>query len=378
LGPLNGLKIVEFAGIGPGPFASMLLADLGAQVIRLDRKEPSQLGLRRSSEFDFGLRNRKAVRIDLKDPRGVELAARIVDGADALIEGFRPGVMERLGLGPQVCLERNPRLVYGRITGWGQAGPLASAAGHDLNYIAITGALHAIGRAGGPPVFPINLLGDYAGGSLYLVMGLLSALLEAKASGRGQVVDAAIVDGVASLSTHMHGMLRTGIMSHERGTNIIDSGSHFYDVYECADGKWITFASVEPKFYDIMLRLLDIELDTRQLDVAGWAQAKVRIAQRIKTRTRDEWTSLFEGTDACFAPVLDLDEATQHPHLKSRETYLEVDGEVQPAPAPRFSRSQPAPPVRGETADSPQAVLAALRGWLPDKEAEAAVGAGVV
>jgi len=378
LGPLHNLKIVEFAGIGPGPFASMLLADLGAQVIRLDRKEPSQLGLRRSSEFDYGLRNRKSVRIDLKDPRGVELAARIVDGADALIEGFRPGVMERLGLGPQACLERNPRLVYGRMTGWGQTGPLASAAGHDLNYIAITGALHAIGRAGSPPVFPINLLGDYAGGSLYLVMGLLSALLEAKTSGRGQVVDAAIVDGVASLSTHMYGMLRSGIMSHERGTNIIDSGSHFYDVYECADGKWITFASIEPKFYDIMMRLLDIELDTQQLDAEGWAQAKVRMAQRIRTRTRDEWTSLFEGTDACFAPVLDLDEATQHPHLKSRGTYLEVNGEVQPGPAPRFSRSQPTPPVAGETADTPQSVLAALRGWLPVKEAEAAVSAGVV
>ena len=377
MGPLAGLKIVEFAGIGPGPFAAMLLADLGAQVLRVDRKEPAGLGLRRPPQFDYAMRNRKTIRIDLKDPRGAALGARIVDGADALIEGFRPGVMERLGLGPDECQRRNPKLVYGRMTGWGQAGPLAHASGHDLNYIALTGALHATGRAGGPPAFPLNILGDYAGGSLYLVVGMLSALLEARASGLGQVVDAAIVDGVASLSTQFYGMLRAGLLNHERGTNHIDSGSHYYDVYECADGKWISIAPVEPKFYDELLRLLDVRIDTPQLDRAGWAQAKVRIAQRIRTRTRDEWTALLEGTDTCFAPVLDFDEATRHPHMKARETYVEVAGELQPAPAPRFSRSTPPTPAAGETADTPDAVLAALRGWLPAAEAEAAVRAGI-
>ena len=377
MGPLAGLKIVEFAGIGPGPFAAMLLADLGAEVIRLDRKEPAALGLRRPPQFDYALRNRKSIRLDLKNPQGAALAARIVDGADALLEGFRPGVMERLGLGPDECLRRNPKLVYGRITGWGQSGPLATAVGHDLNYIALTGALDAIGRAGEPPSIPLNLLGDYAGGSLYLVIGMLSALLEARTSGQGQVVDAAIVDGVAALSTQLYGMLRAGLLNHERGTNHIDSGAHYYDVYECADGKWISLAPVEPKFYETMLRLLDLRIDTPQLDREGWPQAKVRIAQRIRTRTRDEWTAVLEGTDACFAPVLDFDEAPRHPHLKSRGTYVEVAGELQPVAAPRFGRSQPAAPVAGETAETPEAVLAALRGWIPEAEAQAAVRAGV-
>lgn len=378
MGPLAGLKIVEFAGIGPGPFAAMLLADLGAEVIRVDRWQPAGLGLRRPPRFDYAMRNRRTIRVDLKDPRAAALAARIVDGADALIEGFRPGVMERLGLGPEECLRRNRKLVYGRITGWGQTGPLASAVGHDLNYLALTGALHTTGRAGGPPVFPLNLLGDYAGGSLYLVVGMLSALLEARRSGQGQVVDAAIVDGVAALSTQLYGMLRAGLLNHERGTNHIDSGSHYYDVYQCADGKWISLAPVEPKFYAEMLRLLDIRIDTPQLDRAGWAQAKVRIAERIRTRTRDEWAALLEGTDACFAPVLDLDEATRHPHMKARETYVDVGGELQPAPAPRFSRTKPPPPVEGQTAETPEDVLATLSAWVPTAEAEAAVRAGIV
>ena len=378
MGPLSGIKIVEFAGIGPGPFAAMLLADLGAEIIRIDRKQPSDLGLKRAPRFDYALRNRKAIRLDLKDAAGLSFAARLVDRADALMEGFRPGVMERLGLGPDECLARNPRLVYGRITGWGQNGPLAPAAGHDLNYIALTGALHAIGRAGGPPAIPLSLLGDYAGGALYLVLGLLSALLEARSSGRGQVVDAAIVDGVASLTTQLHGMLRAGLLTHERGTNAIDSGSHYYEVYECADGKWISLAPVEPKFYHAMLDALEVRIETPQQDRASWAEAKMRIAKRIRSKTRDEWTALLEGTDVCFAPVLDFDEARQHPHLRARETYVDVAGERQPAPAPRFSRTQPALPQAGEVAATPEAVEAALRDWMSEDEVRTALREGAL
>lgn len=371
MGPLAGLKIVEFAGIGPGPFAAMLLADLGAEIIRIDRKEASGLGLDRPHQYDYSLRNRTTIQLDLKSPAGKDFALRLVDRADALMEGFRPQVMERLGIGPEVCLERNPRLVYGRITGWGQSGPLAKVAGHDLNYIALTGALHAIGRQGQPPAIPLNLLGDYAGGSLYLVVGMLSALLECKASGRGQVVDGAIVDGVASLSTQLHGALKAGLLNHERGTNFIDSGSHFYDVYECADGKWISIGAVEPKFYTLLLRLLEVDIDTPQYARASWPAAKVKIAQRIRTRTRSEWTRLLEGTDVCFAPVLDLDEAPEHPHMRARGIYVEVAGELQPGPAPRFSRSAPAAPTQGVVA-TPQTVQELLRGWLDDEVIEQA------
>jgi len=286
--------------------------------------------------------------------------------------------MERLGLGPASSLQRNPTLIYGRITGWGQTGPLARSVGHDLNYIALTGALHAIGREGQSPSIPLNLIGDYAGGSLYLVIGILSALLEAKSSGKGQVVDAAIVDGVAALSTQLYGMLRAGLLNHERGTNHIDSGAHYYDVYECADGKWISLAPVEPKFYETMLQLLDLRIDTPQLDRTGWTQAKVRIAQRIRTKTRDEWTALLEGTDACFAPVLDFDEATQHHHMRQRGAYVEVADELQPAPAPRFSRSQPSTPVVGEVADTPEKVKEALRAWLSQEELDRALRLGII
>ncbi len=378
MGPLAGLKIVEFAGIGPGPFAGMLLADMGAEIIRIDRKQASGLGLRRPPQFDFALRSRKTVRIDLKSKGGIAVAAKLIDASDALLEGFRPGVMERLGLSPDACLERNPRLVYGRVTGWGQSGPLAPAAGHDLNYIALSGALNAIGRAGGPPSIPLNLLGDYAGGSLYLVIGMLAALLEVRRSGKGQVVDAAIVDGVASLSTQLYGMLRAGLLNHERGTNHIDSGAHYYDVYECADGKWISLAPVEPKFYEEMQRLLGIRIGTAQLDRDGWVRAKVRIAQRIRSKTRDEWTALLEGTDVCFAPVLDLDEATQHHHLQYRKVFVEVAGEVQPAPAPRFGRNQPDMPTAGEVLQAPEAVRAALRDWLGEDAVDAALRDGVL
>jgi len=377
MGPLAGLKIVEFAGIGPGPFAAMLLADLGAEIIRIERKEPSGLGLQRPREYDYAMRNRTTIHLDLKSPQGIDFALRLVDQADALMEGFRPLVMERLGVGPNVCLTRNPKLVYGRITGWGQSGPLALAAGHDLNYIALSGALHAMGRQGQAPTIPLNLLGDYAGGSLYLVIGMLSALLEAKSSGRGQVVDAAIVDGVASLSTQLYGMIKSGLLNHERGTNFIDSGAHFYDVYECADGKWISIAPVEPKFYALMQKLVGVDIETPQLQRAGWPAAKVKIAQRIKTKTRDEWTLLLEGTDMCFAPVLDLDEATDHPHMKARGIFVDIAGEVQPGPAPRFSRSETGTPKPGVVATH-ETVCDLLRGWLDEKEVNAAYEAGTI
>ena len=377
MGPLAGLKIVEFAGIGPGPFAAMLLADLGAEIIRIERKEPSGLGLQRPREYDYAMRNRTTIHLDLKSPHGIEFALRLVDQADALMEGFRPQAMERLGVGPNVCLTRNPKLVYGRITGWGQSGPLALAAGHDLNYIALTGALHAMGRQGQAPAIPLNLLGDYAGGSLYLVIGMLSAMLEAKSSGRGQVVDAAIVDGVASLSTQLYGMIKSGLLNHERGTNFIDSGAHFYDVYECADGKWISIAPVEPKFYELMQKLVGVNIETPQLQRTGWPAAKVKIAQRIRTKTRDEWTVLLEGTDMCFAPVLDLDEATDHPHMKARGIFVDIAGEVQPGPAPRFSRSETGTPKPGVVATH-ETVCDLLRGWLDEKEVNAAYEAGTI
>ena len=377
MGPLAGLKIVEFAGIGPGPFAAMLLADLGAEILRIERKEPSGLGLERPREYDYAMRNRTTIHLDLKSPHGIEFALRLVDQADALMEGFRPQAMERLGVGPNVCLTRNPKLVYGRITGWGQSGPLALAAGHDLNYIALTGALHAMGRQGQAPAIPLNLLGDYAGGSLYLVIGMLSAMLEAKSSGRGQVVDAAIVDGVASLSTQLYGMIKSGLLNHERGTNFIDSGAHFYDVYECADGKWISIAPVEPKFYALMQKLVGVNIETPQLQRAGWPAAKVKIAQRIRTKTRNEWTVLLEGTDMCFAPVLDLDEATDHPHMKARGIFVDIAGEVQPGPAPRFSRSETGTPKPGVVATH-ETVCDLLRGWLDEKEVNAAYEAGTI
>ena len=377
MGPLAGLKIIEFAGIGPGPFAAMLLADLGAEIIRIERKEPSGLGLERPRKYDYAMRNRTTIQLDLKSPQGIDFALRLVDQADALMEGFRPQVMERLGIGPNVCLKRNPKLVFGRITGWGQSGPLALAAGHDLNYIALTGALHAMGRQGQAPAIPLNLLGDYAGGSLYLVIGMLSALHEAKYSGRGQVVDAAIVDGVASLSTQLYGMIKSGLLNHERGTNFIDSGAHFYDVYECSDGKWISIAPIESKFYSLMQKLIGIDIETPQLQRAGWPAAKVKIAQRIRTKTRKEWTQLLEGTDMCFAPVLDLDEATDHPHMKARGIFVDIAGEVQPGPAPRFSRSETGTPKPGVVATH-ETVCDLLRGWLNEKEVNAAYEAGTI
>ena len=311
MGPLAGIKVVEFTGIGPAPMGAMLLADLGATVLRIDRTEPSELGLQRELRYDLLLRNRPAVALDLKRPEGKALALRLVERADALIEGFRPGVMERLGLGPEDCLAHNPRLVYGRVTGWGQDGPLARAAGHDLNYIALVGALHAFGRRGEPPTPPLNLIGDFAGSALYLAFGLVCGILEVQRSGRGQVVDTAMIDGAASLMTAFHGLVAAGLATHERGTNALDTGSHFYNVYECADGRWISVAPIEAKFYAELLRRLDIDpaILPPQMERQHWPEAQASLAELFKTRTREEWCQLLEGTDACFAPVLMTDEA---------------------------------------------------------------------
>jgi alpha-methylacyl-CoA racemase len=338
MGPLQGVRIVEFAGIGPGPFAAMLLSDMGADVIRIDRK-----GGRVPGKFEVTYRGRSAVQFDLKKPEGVEAALKLIDNADALVEGFRPGVMERLGVGPEICLKRNPRLVYGRMTGWGQTGPLASAAGHDINYIALTGALHGIGHAGGKPVPPLNLVGDFGGGALYLAFGVVCGILEARNSGLGQVVDAAMTDGAASLMAMFYGMSAAGFWHDKRGVNLLDSGAHFYDTYETKDGKWVSLGSIEPQFYSELLEKTGIRDPAfeGQMDRSAWPALKDKIAAVIKTKTRDEWDAVMLGSDVCYAPVLSLAEAPNHPHNVARKTFIEIDGVVQPAPAPRFSRTEP-------------------------------------
>ncbi|MDR2154239.1 MAG: CoA transferase [Burkholderiaceae bacterium] len=370
MGPLKGIRIVELAGIGPGPMAAMTLADLGATVLRIERMEPSELGLRLPIQQQLMLRNRQMLALDLKQQEHQALALRLIEQADGLIEGFRPGVTERMGLGPDVCLARNPRLVYGRMTGWGQSGPLAHAAGHDLNYIALTGVLDQIGRAGQPPTPPLNLVGDFGGGALYLALGMLAAIIEARRSGQGQVVDAAIVDGTAALATSLFGMHAAGMVG-ERGANLLDSGAYFYDVYECADGRWVSIAPIEGKFHRELLRLLDIDPAQigAQMDRANWPRARALLAERIKTKTRDQWCALLEGTDACFAPILSLNEAPRHPHLKARGTFIEIDGVPQPAPAPRFSRTVPKPP-RPPAAPNAATADEALHDWLGDEAAQ--------
>lgn len=370
MGPLAGLRIVELAGIGPGPMAAMLLADLGATVLRVDRPQDAGLGIPRPLRYNPLLRNRETLRVDLKSEQGQALVLRLVEEADGLIEGFRPGVAERMGLGPDICLQRNPRLVYGRMTGWGQTGPMAQAAGHDLNYIALTGVLDLIGRPGQPPTPPLNLVGDFGGGALYLALGMLAAILEAKRSGQGQVVDAAIVDGTASLATSAFGMQAAGLLDARRGHNVLDSGAPYYDVYECADGKWVSVAPIEGKFYRELLERLGLDQAEvgRQDDRNDWVRAKVALGKRFKERTRDEWCALLQGTDACFAPVLTLEEAPAHPHLRARGTFVEVDGVVQPAPAPRFSRTVPAQP-RPPRPASREGAMAALGEWLGTEQA---------
>jgi alpha-methylacyl-CoA racemase len=378
-GPLSGVRIIELAGIGPGPMCAMLLADLGATVLRIDRPEPAELGLKRPLKYNLLLRSRKSIALDLKNPRAIDTVLSLITQADALIECFRPGVTERLGLGPEVCLRKNPRLVYGRMTGWGQKGPLAHTAGHDLSYIAITGVLHAIGRRGAPPSVPLNLIGDYAGGALYLALGVLAAIIEARTSGHGQVVDAAIVDGTASLATTFFGMFAAGMLNPDRGANATDSGSHFYDVYECEDGQWISVGPIEAKFYGVLLSVLGIDPTELgpQMDPAHWPRAKAALAAKFRTRTRDQWAQIFANTDACVAPVLRWDEAAHHPHLAARATFVEVDGIVQPAPAPRFSRTPPQKP--DAPADiTPENTAEALEGWATSAQISQWRGAGIV
>lgn len=378
MGPLAGIKVLELAGIGPAPMCAMVLADLGATVLRIDRPEPAELGIQRPLKYNLVLRGRRSLALDLKQPAARDLVLRLAERADALIEGFRPGVTERLGLGPADCLSRNPRLVYGRMTGWGQAGPLAQAAGHDLNYIALTGALDSMGRAGQPPTPPLNIVGDYAGGSLYLAIGILAAVISARASGRGQVVDAAIVDGTAHLMTAFHGLLAAGMWNAERGTNLLDSGAPFYDCYECADGGWVSVAPIEKRFHTELLHRLGLDAADfpPQSDRERWPEARARLAAAFRLRTRDEWCALLEGTDACFAPTLTMDEATRHPHMVARGTYVEIDGVVQPAPAPRFSVTVPGVPDPPQKA-APENAEAALQGWLEADEIAELQGAGL-
>ncbi len=345
-GPLSGVKIVEFAGIGPGPFCGMLLSDLGADVVRIDRK-----GGGRGSKFDVTARGRRSVALDLKTPEAVEACLTLMEGADAAFEGFRPGVMERLGLGPEVALKRNPKLVFGRMTGWGQFGPLAQAAGHDINYIA-TGALAAIGLDD-KPIPPLNLVGDFGGGALYLAFGLLAGIISARATGQGQVVDCAMTDGSASLMSMFYGMLASGAWREGREANLLDGGAHFYGTYQCKDDRWVSLGSIEPQFYALLLEKAGLDDPQFKLQMSrdDWPELKSKLAAVIKTKTRDQWTALMEGTDVCFGPVMGLKEAATHPHNAARETFVTIDGVVQPAPAPRFSATRGAiqapPPAIG-------------------------------
>lgn len=358
MGPLTGIRVVELAAIGPGPMCAMLLADLGADVVRIDRLEPSGLGVAMAPHFDVTARNRRSIALDLKHAQGREAALRLIEQADVLIEGFRPGVAERLGVGPQECLARNPRLVYGRMTGFGQDGVLAQAAGHDLNYIALAGALAAIGPRGGAPVPPLNLVGDYGGGALYLAFGILAALVERNRSGQGQVVDAAMVEGAASLMAMFYGLHAAGTWRAERGVNLLDGGAPFYSVYETADGEFVSVAALENKFFaELAQRIgLEDEFVAKQYDVQTWPRLRARLAEIFKGKTRDAWCALLEGSDACFAPVLSMQEAPRHPHNVSRGVFVEIDGYPQPAPAPRFSRTPAAvpkpPPAIGAHTDA--------------------------
>jgi alpha-methylacyl-CoA racemase len=361
MGPLAGLKVLEFEAIGPGPFCGMMLADMGADVLLIDRTDDPRLGLGRDRWFEVMLRGRRSATLDLKSKEGVGAALQLAAKADALIEGFRPGVMERLGLGPGVLLEKNPRLVYGRMTGWGQDGPLAPRAGHDINYIALTGVLHAVGRAGTAPVPPLNLIGDFGGGGMLLAFGIACGLLEAQRSGKGQVVDAAMVDGASLLAAMFSGMLAAKRWSETRGENILDTGAPWYDVYETRDRKYVSIGSIEAKFYEDLLQRLglqDRELP-KQMDREGWPTLRKLFAAKFREKTRDEWCTAFEGSDACFAPVLTFSEARAHPHNAQRRGFVDAGGVPQPAPAPRFSRTpgsiRGAAPERG--AGGKQALL---------------------
>jgi alpha-methylacyl-CoA racemase len=363
MGPLTGYRVIEFAGIGPGPMCAMLLSDMGADVLRIDRTSAAGLGISMRTKFDLLNRGRRSVAFDLKKAEAIDAVMRLVEKADALIEGFRPGVMERLGLSPDRCLARNPRLVFGRMTGWGQEGPLAEAAGHDINYIALTGALHSIGRTGDRPLPPLNLVGDFGGGALYLALGVVAGLLEAQRSGKGQVVDAAMVDGASSLMTAIYGIKAAGMWTNNRGENLLDTGAHFYEVYETSDGKFVSVGSIEAKFYEELLELSGLKGQElpNQMDRTAWPALKEQLTKIFKSKTRDEWCKVMEGSDVCFAPVLSMEEAPRHAHNRHRGTFVEVEGVVQPGPAPRFSRTpgevQRPPASPGEHTEE------ALRDW---------------
>ncbi|MDP6374407.1 MAG: CaiB/BaiF CoA-transferase family protein [Pseudomonadales bacterium] len=339
MGPLSGLKVIELQGIGPGPFCGMMLADMGADVVRIDRA--ASIG-QQNDPGDVLARGRRSAAVDLKNPDGVETVLKLLESADALIEGFRPGVMERLGLGPEICLERNPRLVYGRMTGWGQEGTLARAAGHDINYISLTGALHAIGNRGERPAPPLNLVGDFGGGGMFLAFGILAALHERTSSGKGQVVDAAMTDGSAILMNAVYGLMNSPHWKHERASNLLDGGAHFYGTYETADGKWISIGSIEPQFYALLLEKTGLDGDNelpQQMERAEWPAVQEKLQGVFKTKTRDEWDEIMLGSDVCYAPVLNFDDALVHPHNIARSTFVDVDGVHQAAPAPRFDRT---------------------------------------
>jgi alpha-methylacyl-CoA racemase len=340
MGPLHGFRLIELAGIGPGPFCGMMLSDMGAEVIRVDRLTPEA-----KPRVDVLARNRRSIAIDLKQPEGADIVLKLCETADGLFEGFRPGVTERLGIGPQDCMARNPKLVYGRMTGWGQEGPLAQAAGHDINYIALAGALHAIGRPGEKPVPPLNLVGDFGGGGMLLAFGMVCGLLEAQRSGQGQVIDAAMVDGAAALMAPFFGQAATGRFTDQRGTNMLDGGAHFYDTYETQDGKYISVGSIEPQFYALLVEKAGLDAErfdgATQHDRERWPAYKDDLTRVFKARTQAEWCDLMEGSDVCFAPVLSIFDAPSHPHHRQRHTFVDVDGVTQPAPAPRFSRTPP-------------------------------------
>jgi alpha-methylacyl-CoA racemase len=357
----------------------MMLADMGADVLRVDRTAGSDLGVAIPPRLDLFNRNKRSVAVDLKSPRGVRTVLRLVEGADALLEGFRPGVTEKLGLGPEDCFHVNPRLVYGRVTGWGQEGPLSQAAGHDLNYIALAGALHAIGRKGQAPSVPLNLIGDFGGGALHLAMGVLAALLDARSSGRGQVVDATMIDGVANLMTMFYTLKQAGVWTTERGANLFDGGAPFYDVYETKDGHYVSVAAVEKKFYEQLLERLGLKGEPlpKQNDPRGWGELRARFCEVFKTKTRDEWCSILEGTDACFAPVLDMDECTMHPHAVARKGFVKIDGVLNPAPAPRFGRTPSE--LRRPPAAPGEHSREALQDWgVSEAEVQALLRDGVI
>ncbi|MBC7685132.1 MAG: CoA transferase [Bdellovibrionales bacterium] len=373
-GPLAGIRVVEMVGLGPCPFAAMMLADMGAEVIRIDRKAAPgaanpfpMLG----TKYDVMARGRRSLALELKQPAGRDAALRLIDRADIVLEGFRPGVMERLGLGPEVCQERNRALVYGRVTGWGQHGPLSQAAGHDINYLALTGMLHAMGRAGAPPSPPLNLVGDFGGGAMMLAFGVVCAVLEARKSGQGQVVDAAMTDGAALLGAMMYGFRAHGTWSDQREANLLDGGAHFYDTYACADGKFISIGAIEPQFYALLLKLAQIDDPAfdAQMDPRKWPDLSEKFAAVFMTRSRDGWCQLLEGTDVCFAPVLDMAEAPQHPHNIARATFTSIGGVVQPAPAPRFSRTAPEIGITPALPGQHSAAVLKDWGWSDDEVA---------